>query len=182
MKYLLSLVALAVLSMAGCATTAYTVAQTSGGQDCRRLAQPGDTKIRIYCSQSHTAAAGTTQPLGDGSCRWFAQPTDTRIKSFCANAAQWDQFDMKAVSADVTCRWTSFRPKASPEELCLNGKQWRAFDTTPQGARAISAGSYWPQNDSLATNSPTINGGGGSSGIFPSGGAIGGTGAVCGTS
>jgi hypothetical protein len=186
MRYLLSLslAALATLSVAGCATTAYTIAQESGGSDCRRLAQPGDTKIRIYCAHSiwsdtrHAAASAASQPQasGDSTCRWVAKPTDTRIKNICGDTAQWNQFDSAAIAGGVTCRWTSFRPRAQPEELCLNVAQWRGLDSG--GARgAVLAGRGWPQNDSVMTNSPTINpiNSTASYGVFPAGGAIGGT-------
>jgi hypothetical protein len=180
-----SLAALATLSVAGCATTAYTVVQESGGRDCRRLAQPGDTKIRIYCA--HTVwsdtrhqparASATSQPQtsGDSTCRWVAKPTDTRIRNICGDTAQWDQFDSEAITAGVTCRWTPFRRKTQPEELCLNVAQWRGLDSGP--ARAASAtGNVWPTNDSLATNAPGNQiGGGGPYGYFPAGTSIGAT-------
>jgi hypothetical protein len=188
MRYLLSLslAALATLSVAGCATTAYTIAQESGGSDCRRLAQPGDTKIRIYCAHTvwsdtrhqpatRTPAASRPQTSGDSSCRWIAKATDTRIKNICGDTAQWNQFDSAAIAAGVTCRWTAFRPRTQPEELCLNVAQWRGLDSAP--SRAAAAFNVWPTNDSLIRNSPTINPINltGSYGVFPSGGAIGGT-------
>jgi hypothetical protein len=188
MKHLLSfsLAAIAALSVTGCATPSYTIAQTAGGSDCRRLAQPGDTKIKIYCSDtiwsatSHKpafrpAAASQPQVSGDTRCRWVAKPTDKRIRNICGDTAQWDQFDSDAISAGVTCRWTSFRPRAQPEELCLNVAGWRSLDSGPRGG-AIVAGANWPGNDSVRTNTNVgmqPGTGGGSYGYFPAGTAIG---------
>lgn len=186
----LLLASLAALSVAGCATTTpaatYRFAQTSGGPDCRRVAQSGDTMIRIYCRKADSAALSTPESTSDGSeCRLLAEPSSTRIKSFCGSTPEWSSFDIWAVDAGVTCRWTGrrgaleLRPvfaatapasNSSPQELCLTVGQWRIFEADRN--RDVDY-SPWPQNPGRDMPSAGNLYGAGGYGYFPSGGTIG---------
>ena len=157
MRYLfsLTLAAVATLSVAGCATThgepavnKYTVAQISGGPDCRRLAQPGDTKIHIYCKKSIwpvTSGSEIAQSASDTTCRSLAQP-DKRIQPVCHSSAEWDEFDTAAVNTGMSCRWFGSGRRNAPaaQEVCLTSSQWAMVETN-RAARAISSsGANWP--------------------------------------
>ncbi len=134
LSFVLPAVACAAAPTAG----EYTIAQTSGGPNCRRLAQPGDDSIRIYCRDtrqplpaatpgaqaSMQAATASAQTSGDTSCRRFVPLEDTRIQTYCGNAAQWEEFDSRAVNAGVTCRWEPAPQGQTLQELCLNDAQW----------------------------------------------------------
>jgi hypothetical protein len=128
MRYLLSLMlaAIATLSLAGCAGPyyrGYTVVQPSPGPNCRRVAYPGDTKIKIYCKRASPAKAQTG---GDITCRRLTRGVDDTIETFCGNAADWQEYDTWAVNAGVTCSWDARAGKDTPHETCLTVTQWVA--------------------------------------------------------
>jgi hypothetical protein len=171
MKHLhsLSVATLAALCLVGCATSPpagspdqerYTIARTSGGPDCRRLAQSGDRKIQIYCSDSHIDAAMragshiATSPQagetsGDTNCRRVARLTDRRIQIFCGSTSEWEQFDTWAVSAGISCRWPPARGHGqASQELCLNAAQWRILENQSGRYRVVN-------NDSGLQSAPT---------------------------
>ena len=188
MRYLLSLTlaAIAALSVAGCATPAptasnYTIAQVSGGPNCRRLAQPGDTKFQIYCTvDSERIWAGhprsSDRTAGDTTCRRLAEPAGKRVETYCATTTQWGEFDARAVNEGVTCRWlgSSRRLSPIPQELCLTAPQWQIAEANLAAYRAspgvADAGSNWPGNGIPQPTSPAYAT---SYGYFPAGGAIG---------
>jgi hypothetical protein len=193
----LTLAALAVLSVAGCATappsSRYTIAEASGGPNCQRLAQPGDTKIQIYCSKAQpervwplTAGTPSEPKSGDTTCRSLAQPADKAerpaltagearptIQTFCGNAADWDKFDTRAASEGVTCRWLGGPVKHGPprQELCLSAALWQRVETNRSRALA-NDGSNWGGNSGVPVSGPGVDATS-SYGYFPSGGAIG---------
>lgn len=191
MKYLLSfsLAALAALCVTGCATkpasNGYTLAQT-GGTNCRRFAQPDDTKIQIYCSkwQQHRVAA--QRPSEDTSCRWLSQPADNqfgaRAERVCGNAAKWDEFDTSAVNASITCRWElGAGPKKRAEETCLTAALWQQVDsyraqqlanyTGTRSGGPGSVGANWPGSGVPSSGNGMAPAS--SYGYFPAGTAIG---------
>lgn len=192
MKSLLWLLpaSLVALSVAGCATTTpaatYRFAQTSGGPDCRRLAQSGDTMIKIYCNKTaSTALSAPAQTSEDPECRLLAEPRSTRIRSFCGSAPEWSSFDIWAVDAGVTCRWhggrgtVELRPAfatatsardAIPQELCLTVAQWRSFEA---GRNREVDNAPWPMPEGKDMPSAGNLYGAGGYGYFPAGGAIG---------
>src|SRR5262245_37273835 len=127
MRYLLSLtlVAIVALSAAGCVGPywrGYTVAQESGGPHCMRLAQPGDTKIQIYCYRPSHAKA----PTAATTCRKLAKAPNNEIRTYCGTDAEWNEYDTWAVTAGVTCRWNAFARKDGPNETCQPATQWAA--------------------------------------------------------
>ncbi len=140
----LSLVTLALLAVAGCAT-----APPSAQSACTRLSRPGDTKIQMYCS-----SPGGDVVVNSGwrskSCRRVVKPGDgMAVLNFCGNSAEWDVFDSWAVGADMTCRWAGTR-----HELCMDTAKWNGMDAakwkeldrrTPLAVFDWSAmGSNWP--------------------------------------
>lgn len=191
MRYWLSLTlaAFAAASLAGCAgvptskSNDYIFARTTGGPDCRRLAQPGDTKIRIYCKNSAPSkiwaiAPATSQPAGDMSCRRLATSIEGPVKTYCGTTARWDEFDTRAIKAGVTCRWVGYnhRLARAAGEVCLDGSQWtraeansRSRTPASQPGFAYSGNSGWTS----PSNSSALDATAGSYGPFPSGGAIG---------
>ena len=188
MRYLLSLTipALATLWVAGCATvpaaSRYTLAETSGGPDCRRLAQPADTKIQIYCLTAQPkrfwpldgTALGTPPKSDEKSCRDIANTPDRRIHTTCGTDAEWEQYDTWAANAGVTCRWEGHRPQGARQraELCLSVAQWQVFEASrSRPAPSASAGSGWGGGVPPASSPPYAS----SYGYFPAGSAIGGT-------
>ncbi len=194
MKHLLSftLLAVAALTLQGCASapspTQSALVRASEGANCRRLAQPGDQKIQIYCSDKDgdfvlplanalpagqlRAASASEQKADDTSCRLLAPR-----RKVCGTTAEWDQFDTRAVATGLTCRLRHGSVGHHPvEELCLSTAQWESFGRNSRRAVAFAApGSNWPGNSSLETNAPIYQGGGGSYGYFPAGTAIGAT-------
>jgi hypothetical protein len=195
MRYLLSLTlaTLAALCVAGCVTpvptaSTYSIAQASGGPNCRRLAQPGDTKIQIYCqSASHSVwpfspASVSEQPSSGTSCRELAEAVTTRITTYCGTAAEWDAFDTRAVNEGTTCRWTpgprrSAGPPAQARELCLTAAHWQTFEqavaANRRGRSAGAPGANWPGSGVPQGTSGSGFGASSSYGYFPAGGAIG---------
>jgi hypothetical protein len=180
MRYLLSLT-LAALLVAGCATipqsSRYTLAETSGGPNCRRLAQPGDTRIQIYCSKAQPerplAASASGETSGDKSCRGLANTPDRKVHTSCGTAAEWEQYDTWAANAGVTCRWEGPRAKGAPQrqELCLTVAQWQRVDAN-RSQRVAGSGSDWGGNGGgSGSGSPYAS----SFGAFPAGSAVGGT-------
>jgi hypothetical protein len=178
MRYLLSLtlVALAALLAAGCAsrpvTEVYTVAQTSGGANCQRIAQPGDTKIQIYCKKPMFRPLWpiAAQPVADTTCRWIADPTGKKTQKVCDNAAHWDQFDMLAVNTGVTCRWYPGPRHARNKvpEICLNAPEWKVVESSLVGV-PFGGGSNWGGGNTGGSQAAYAT----SFGPFPAGGAIG---------
>jgi hypothetical protein len=185
MRYLpsLTLAAVAAFSVVGCAsvpaTKQYTIAQATGGPNCRRLAQPGDTKIQIYCRPldaqrvSPITTPPSAQTTGDTTCRQLVPPARDKTQTVCADAARWDEFDTRAVSKGVTCRWWApyaLRKKTAPE-LCLSVALWNRLDSRSQAfpdsgfgwGGGITRGSPNEYQQPYAT----------SYGPFPAGGAIG---------
>ena len=141
MRYSLSLTlaALAALSVAGCATvptsSRYTVAEASGGPNCRRLAQPGDTKIQIYCSKAQPEgvwplAAGThSEPRsGETTCRSLAPPESATASTPPSSANG-------KLSAGRGARPAVAQPDNQVQTFCGNAADWDQFDT-----RAASEG------------------------------------------
>ncbi len=173
MKPLLSFVlaALALLAVTGCATS-FDVAQTTGAPDCRRQAQPGDTKINIYCHKAHSQSAAAQPASTATSCRHLADPSGKGVRSFCGNSTEWEQFDTWAANAGVTCRWLTTRTPRAYEELCLTAAAWQRTGAV-QGYVPNPSGGFGGINDSLQTNNPANNTGNGSYTSFPAGTAIG---------
>jgi len=188
MRYLpsLTLPALAMLWVAGCATvppsSRYTLAETSGGPDCRRLAQPADAKIQIYCSKAQPkrfwpldgTALAAPQKSDEKSCRDLANTPDRKIHTTCGTDAEWEQYDTWAANAGVTCRWEGHRPRGAPQrsELCLSVAQWQVFDAN-RSRQFPDARSSWGGDGggSSGSGSPYAS----SYGPFPAGSAVGGT-------
>jgi hypothetical protein len=171
----LPLAALATLSLAGCVGPYYrgfTVAQPTGGPDCMRLAQPGDTKIQIYCNRP----SRKQQASGDTTCRSLAKTPDDAIQTYCGNAADWDHYDTWAVNARVTCQWKVLARNGSTasQETCLNAEQWRAqwvaYAATLRRGPVNSGASSYPPAGVSSGSAPAYAT---SFGAFPAGGAIG---------
>ena len=147
---------------------ARAIAQTFDST-CQRLAKTGDKKIQIYCTvaanphrpRSVRTARVPEAPPADTSCRRLVRQGSNRIQSVCGNRAQWEAFDIRAVSADVTCRLAG-----TSRELCLTAARWKLFDNPVRrgGQPGVPGFSDWPANDSLRTNNPGYQGGGGSYG------------------
>ena len=185
MKYALSLAVLVGLSVAGCATSPqltaqdsqFTIAQASGGPNCRRLAKPGDTKIQIYCSDER---AGRAWAAGGRNCRVVSRVDNDQMLRFCGRGAEWEQFDTWAVSRGITCRWVG--PTMQRQEFCMTSAQWQAFEKSPTrfaGGRMVAgpsvSGPNWPGNGGGGGSGGSGFGYATSYGYFPAGGAIGST-------
>jgi hypothetical protein len=143
----LSLVIIALLTIAGCAATP-SLEQSA----CTRLARPGDTKLQMYCASPHgdvLVDAGWRSK----SCRRVVKPGDGMVVlPFCGNSREWDVFDSWAVGADMTCRWAGTR-----HELCMTATKWNGMDaakwndlkrgTPPVLVNWSETGSNWPVNN-----------------------------------
>ena len=152
---LLALGALVVaLPLAGCAVCN---THTLGSTDCQRLAQPGDSKIQIYCrspERDEPALEGTLltaaaeQTSAGTTCRRAASLAVGKIQTICSSAADWDKFDTWATSAGVTCRWSPAPGRNVPPELCLPAARWGAWalqrSRPTRAAGGFSAGANWP--------------------------------------
>ena len=192
MKHLPSFTLLAAaFTLQGCAAPSpmqSDLVRASADAECRRLAQPGDQKIQIYCSDTdghfvlplaEALPAGqlrdaslAEQKAGDTSCRLLA-PTRT----VCGTTVEWDQFDTRAVARGVTCRLRRGSVGHHPAlELCLTTAQWESYNRGSRRTVAVGApGSSWPGD-------PAANGAAGNNqayatsyGYFPQGTAIGAT-------
>ena len=184
MRYLLSLTlaALATVSIVGCAPALqkpneYTIARTSGGADCQRFAQPGDTKIQIYCRGSRSiwpVAAPSDSALAAGytDCRKLAKRAFGPVLPYCGTPTQWAEFDTEAIKTGVTCRWLGH----PAQEICLDGGQWLRAEANSRSRTllrehgfAYSGNTGWTS----PSNSSALDATAGSYGPFPAGGAIG---------
>jgi hypothetical protein len=189
MKHLPSFALLVVtaLTLQGCASapspTQSALVKASAGAQCRRLAQPGDQKIQIYCSDkdgdfvlpvAKALPAGQLQPASvsadDTSCRLL-----TPRRKVCGTTAEWDQFDTRAVARGVTCRVKRGSVGHHPaEEICRSTAQWESSDHSPRRTVAFGApGSNWPGNSSTSTSANPAYAT--SYGYFPQGTSIGAT-------
>jgi hypothetical protein len=186
MKYSLSLTfaALAAVSIAGCASAPtkpneYTVARASGGSDCQRIAQPGDTKIQIYCQQSRSiwpvaTPSESARASGYSSCRRLARSAFGPLQTYCGTTAQWSEFDTLAIKTGVTCRWLGHPAR----EVCLDGNQWVRAEANSRGRTPFRDHSFFGYSSgSTGWTSPSDGAGSQpyatSYGYFPAGGAIG---------
>jgi hypothetical protein len=159
---------LAALFLAGCAASGM---YTLGSTDCQRLAQPGDSKIQIYCRSPERDTASPISPAmqaefltpaadqtsASKTCRRAPRLAVGSIRTFCGDAAEWDEFDTWAVGAGVTCRWTPAPGHNIPPELCLTAAQWDRFGLNRGRGRMFSPGSNWPGR---GTPQPTPSGSG----------------------
>lgn len=179
MKHLRSfaLFAIAALALQGCAAPSpirSDLVRASEGAQCRRLAQPGDQKIQIYCSDQDgnfvLPLAASEQKADDTSCRLLAPR-----RRVCGTTAEWDQFDTRAVATGVTCRMRRGSVGHHPaEELCLSTAQWEAANRNSRRSVAFGApGSNWPVDPSISTSGNQAYST--SYGFFPQGTSIGAT-------
>jgi hypothetical protein len=145
----------AALSLAGCAASSM---HTLGSTDCQRLAQPGDSKIQIYCRAPERNTPATeakfltpvSEQISAGTtCRRAPRLAGSKIRTICSSTADWDKFDTWAASAGVTCRWSPAPGHNVPSELCLTAARWEAWalqQSRPSRAAGFTAGANWPGN------------------------------------